>query len=101
MFRLYDSTRRRVCRAGFLLLGVMQLLLTAGWCLWRHLPWQADWEGRRIAQLLGLSVRIGEVQFLRPGAVLYADVELTDPETGQAVLRCRSVEAIQPAIAKI
>ena len=41
---------------------------------------------------LGLDVKLDAVSYLRPGAVLYEGVELSDPETGQTLFRCRLLE---------
>ena len=42
MFQLHDRTRRRVCLAAFVLLGVLPALLAGGWCLSRNLPGCAE-----------------------------------------------------------
>jgi hypothetical protein len=96
MFRLHDKIRRRICRAAFLLTAVPLVLTAAAWCAWRNLPWQGDGASRRLSELLGMEVRVGRVEFLRPGVILYRDLELSDPETGRAAFRCRSVEADEP-----
>ncbi|MEN6452057.1 MAG: hypothetical protein ABFC96_16325 [Thermoguttaceae bacterium] len=92
MFRLHDTTRRRICVSGFLLLGVLPMLLMAGWCTSRHLPGRARFEARQLAARIGLAVKLEGIRYLRPGAVLYEKIELADPETGQTVLRCRLLE---------
>ncbi len=93
MFRLHDNTRRRICLGALLALGIVPTALVAGWSLARHLPGHAGAEARRLTRVLGLQVRLEAVEHLRPGAVLYKGLELADRETGQAVLRCRLVEA--------
>ena len=45
-----------------------------------------------LAAQLGLDVKLDALSYLRPGAVLYEGVELSDPETGQTLLRCRLLE---------
>ena len=92
MFHLHDTTRRRICVAGFLSLGVLPALLISGWCLGRSMPGCAEAEADRIGRQLGLEVKIGGLRHLRPGAVLYEQLEAADPETSQVVFRCRLLE---------
>jgi len=103
MFRLHDRTRRHLCIAGFFLLCVTPTVLVAGWCVTRHLPGRtaaeaqrhlsdAAAEARRLKLVLGFDVSLDGVTHLRPGVVLYEGLELRDPETGDAILRCRLLE---------
>jgi hypothetical protein len=93
MFRLHEKTRRRICRAAFVLLCLVPTAGVLGWCAKRHLPGVARTEARRLTRELGLNVSLGGLTYLRPGAVLYEGLELTDPETGKLVLRCRVLKA--------
>ena len=92
MFQLHDKTRRRVTLASFVLAGVAPLLLTAGWCVDRHLPGCARAEADALSRQLGLVVKLDAVRHLRPGVVLYDGIELADPETGQTILRSRCLD---------
>ncbi len=87
MFQLYDQTRRRLCIASFVVLGVLPTVLVAAWCVGRHLPGQAEAEAQSLSWRLSLIVRLHDVKHLRPGTVLYEGVELADPESGQVLLR--------------
>ena len=49
-------------------------------------------ESRRLGQNLGLDASLDGLRHLRPGVVLYEGLKLSDPETGQPVFRCRSLE---------
>jgi len=93
MFRLHDNTRRRICIAGFFALCVVPTVAVACWCLARHAPGHVAAEARRLGRQLGVKVSLGGVEHIRPGAVLYRSVELSDPETGRSFLRCRVLEA--------
>jgi hypothetical protein len=93
MFRLHDITRRRICRVAFFLLCVAPTVGTVVWCARRHLPGVVDTETRRLEAALGLKVSLSGLRHLRPGGVLYERLELSDPETGRLVLRCRVLEA--------
>lgn len=93
MFRLHDTTRRRICRAAFLLLCVTPTVGVLLWCVQRHLPGVAGTEALRLERELGLKVSLEGLRHLRPGRVMYEGLELADPETGRPVLRCRELEA--------
>lgn len=92
MFHLHDTTRRRLCLAVFLLLGLLPTLLAGGWCWNRHRPGRVEAESLRLSRQIGLDVRIGRLSYVRPGSVLYENVEAADPETGRVVFRCRLLE---------
>ena len=92
MFQLHDKTRRRIALAAFVLAGLLPLLLTAGWCVERHLPGCVRAEADALGRQLGLAVKLEAVRHLRPGVVLYDGIELADPETGQTMLRSRCLE---------
>jgi hypothetical protein len=92
MFRLHESTRRRICRAAFLLLCVVPTASVSAWCARRHLPGVAAAEAERLERELGLDVSLAGLRHLRPGRVLYEGLELADPETGRPLLQCRALE---------
>jgi hypothetical protein len=92
MFHLHDVTRRRVCVVAFLMLGLLPTLLAGGWCLGRYAPGYLQTEAQQLSRLLGLNVKLGGLQHLRPGTVLYGHFEAADPETGQTVFRCQFLE---------
>jgi hypothetical protein len=92
MFHLHDTTRRRICLAGFLLLGVAPTLAVAGWCLSRRLPGYVQAEAQNLSRWLGLNVTLAGVNHVRPGVVLYEQLEAADPETGHVIFRCRLAE---------
>ncbi len=97
MFQLYDQTRRRMCIASFLALGVLPTVLVAAWCIGRHLPGRVEAEAQSLSWRLGLAVRLHDVQHLRPGSVLYEGVEIADPETGQILLRSTQLKVTSAA----
>ncbi len=93
MFQLHDRTRRRLCIAAFVLLGLTPTLLVGGWCAARLMPGAAQTEADSLGRQLGLAVKLTSLKHLRPGTVLYEGLELADPETGHTLLRCRALEA--------
>ena len=97
MFQLYDQTRRRMCIASFLALGVLPTVLVAAWCIGRHLPGRVEAEAQSLSWRLGLAVRLHDVQHLRPGSVLYEGVEIADPETGRILLASTQLKVTSAA----
>jgi len=93
MFRLHDRTRRRICVAAFFLFCVLPAVLILLWGITRHWPGYVAAEARRLSRQLGLCVSLEGLKYLRPGAVLYQGLQLSNPETGQTLLRCRVLEA--------
>jgi hypothetical protein len=94
MFRFYDATRRRICLAAFCILCVLPTLAVAAWCVARNLPGRVRAEARALGRQLGLEVSLDDVRHPRPGETVYQGLKLADPETGQAVFRCRSLESV-------
>ncbi|NLS94729.1 MAG: hypothetical protein GXX96_21450 [Planctomycetaceae bacterium] len=88
MFRLSDSTRRLVATGLFVLLCVVPTVVLIGIGLWRCLPGRVAAEERRLSLLIGQPVRIENVRYLSPGAALYRNLEVLDPESGEVLLHC-------------
>ena len=93
MFQLHDKTRRRICLVAFGLFCLTPTALVAGWCVAWQLPGHLRAEVQRLQQQLGLTVELSGMRHLRPGVVVYEGLSLSDPETGQTVLRCPTIEA--------
>ncbi|HVX10519.1 MAG TPA: hypothetical protein VHC22_05025 [Pirellulales bacterium] len=92
MFAIHQRTRRRICQAGFCLLCAMPttglLAWTASMKTGSHLARCRQELGER----LGLTVRCERIRYPQPGQSVYERFELADAETGEWVLRCRSLE---------
>ena len=93
MFQLHDKTRRRICLVAFGLFCLTPTALVAGWCVAWQLPGHLRAETQRLQQQLGLTVSLSGMRHLRPGVVVYEGLSLSDPETGQIVLRWPAIEA--------
>jgi hypothetical protein len=93
MIRLYDKTRRRICLAAFASLCLAPTALVAVWCVAWQLPGHKAAEIARLRQQTGLEVALAGLGHPRPGTVRYQGLTLSDPETGQTVLRCPLLEA--------
>ncbi|MFO0901929.1 MAG: hypothetical protein U0939_02950 [Pirellulales bacterium] len=86
---MHESTRRFVCRAGFLLGCVFPTLLVAAWIGYLHsstyreqerLAWQET-----MSRQLGLDVSLTSVAHPEPNLTWLEGVELKDPETGRTL----------------
>ncbi len=93
---MHDSTRRLLCRLGFLLLCVLPTLAVVGWVSVICSPTyvaarRAAWE-RRLSQHLGLSVQLQGVQNPSRGVTVLKGLVLSDPETEVCVAQVRQVE---------
>jgi hypothetical protein len=98
MFKLRQKTRRRLCRAGFLLGCLLPTISLALWGAYRHSPVHARRHELALRQSLGLRARVAAVAGPRPGVVRYRDLELADAETGRPMAMCGLVEVRRPAI---
>ena len=89
---LQPSVRRRICRAIFCLGCLLPTTALLGWTVSRKLPGHVEQCEQRLSDLLGLDAHVERVTYPQPGLRLYEGIELSDPETGQPVLRCRWLE---------
>lgn len=92
MFQLHDSSRRRISLAAFFALCVLPTAIVLVCGLARHTPGHVRAVATRLSWQLGQRVSLARVRYLRPGVVLYEGVELADPETGEHILRCRTLK---------
>jgi len=93
MFQLHDNSRRRLCLGAFFGLCVAPTVIVLACGVARHLPGHVAAEARRLTWQLGPEVSLNRVRHLRPGVVVYEGLELSDPETGSRILRCRTLQA--------
>lgn len=97
MFPMHDHTRRLFCRAAWLLLGVGPLLAVGYWCFTRHGASLTAAEAQRLSRQLGVDVELADLRHVLPGTLRYDGLSLVDPETHQALIRCRWIQSrIQP-----
>ena len=89
MIQLHDKTRRRICLAAFVSLCLVPTAVVAAWCVAWQLPGHKAAEIARLRQQTGMDVDLTGLDHPRPGTLRYRGLTLSDPETGQAVLRCR------------
>jgi hypothetical protein len=92
MFALHETTRRRLCRAGFVLLCVVPTLLVVGCAIWLRRAEYRELVARGLSQRLGFAVSLASVRHPYPDVTLFEGLELADPETGKRLARVRLVE---------
>ena len=87
MFRLHETTRRRVCRLAFVVLCAAPTVSVVLWVLYAHRPGRLAAEQARIESDVHLAVRLADWQHPRPGAVRSAAIELVDPASGDVLVK--------------
>lgn len=92
MFPLHDRTKRWICRAGFLLGGVLPMTAVISWSAAIHTGVYKESVRADLKTATGLDVRFDQVSYPRPGVILLSSVELLDPETDESLLRARMLE---------
>lgn len=94
MLALHQRTRRRLCQVGFCLLCALP---TTGLLAWsaslKTAAHQLQYR-HALSERLGLDVRFQRVHYPQPGQTRFEPFELADAETGEWVLRCRSLDVI-------
>lgn len=94
MIALHQRTRRRLCQIGFC---VLCALPTTGLLAWSAGLKTAAHQLRcrqALNERLGLDVRFERVLYPQPGLTRFEPFELADAETGDWVLRCRSLDVL-------
>ena len=79
MFIERSSARIRTVRTLFVLLGLMPCAGLGGWAVLRHSAAHREAIERRCGALLGMPVRIGRVEHLRPDVVRLRECVLSSP----------------------
>ena len=92
MFPLHDRTKRWICRAGFLLGGVLPMAAVIGWSSAIHTGVYKEAVRAELKASLGLEVRFDRVSYPRPGVTLLSNVDLLDPENEEVLLHARMLE---------
>jgi hypothetical protein len=92
MFSLHEITKIRLCRAGFLALCLGPFCAVVLWCGFVRLDIYRARHERAIGETIGWQTKLGAVELPRPGLVLYRDLQLADPHTGQLLAELPYVE---------
>jgi hypothetical protein len=91
MFAIHQRVRRRICQAAFCLLCLMPTTGLLAWTMTLTTAGHAARCQQELGQWLGMETRFERVRYPQPGLSLYEGFELLDAETGQQVLRCRTL----------
>ncbi|HWC88992.1 MAG TPA: hypothetical protein VG433_05045, partial [Pirellulales bacterium] len=92
MFKLHETTRKRVYRALFFALALVPTAAVLAWGIARHLPGRAQQLADELSAQLSLDVQLSDVSHPRPGVLLLTDLAVADPETGLPLVKCGSLE---------
>jgi hypothetical protein len=92
MFRLHETTRRRVCRWAFVLLCAGPTLATLAWIAHQRRPWRVGDEQARLAGSLQAHIRLADWRAPRPGTIRTAELQITEPSTRQSLVAVRGLE---------
>jgi len=91
MFIERSSARIRLARTLFVLLGILPCAGLCGWAAVRHSRFHRESLERRCEQAIGLPLRIGSVEYVRPNAMRLRDCRLSSP-SGVVVLAVSAIE---------
>jgi hypothetical protein len=91
MFAFHETTRRRICRTAFVLLCLAPTLWTAAWIIQRRLPTYGAAQAMRLSNSLQVRAELMGYGEPRPQSVRCARLTLSDPATGQALVRMQAV----------
>jgi hypothetical protein len=92
MFRIHETTRRRVCRTAFLLLCVAPTLATAMWILHAHRPWRLADEQSRLGAPWRLNVQLADWREPRPGAARSTGLTVVDPVSARVLAEATNLD---------
>ena len=92
---MHESSQRGLCRAAFVLLGVIPLIFVIGLSIAQFIP---AYQSRRAAHWsawlstrLGVQVQIAAVESLAPERYVLHGLKISHPESRAALGRVRSV----------
>jgi len=80
MFIERSSSRIRLARTLFIVLGLLPCACLCGWAAVRHSRGHREAIERRFGLVLGIPVRIGRVEHVRPDALRLRDCVVVPPE---------------------
>lgn len=92
MFRLHETTRRQICRSGFVVCCILPTVATAGWIVHCHRPWRVRDKQAEIASVIGVEARLDDWSEPRPGAGHTSVLALIDPASMAAIAELKTVE---------
>ena len=97
MFPLHIKTRRFICRAAFLIFGVVPLAAAVSWAAVVNSAGHLSAVREQLADRLGMAVSLNSVVYPQPGVMLLEGLQLRDPDTDQVIATVRTVQVEQHA----
>lgn len=94
MFALHQRTRRRICQIGFCLICALPTTGLLAWSIGLKTDAHRQQCRQALSERLGVDVRFEKVTYPQPGLTRFEPFELADAETGEWVLRCRSLDVL-------
>lgn len=93
---MHESTRRMLCRIGFLLVCLLPMAGSVGWVVVRHSRFYRDWSRQRLqatlTERLGVTVVCEDLAWPARRTTRLHRVRLHDPETGAELATARLVD---------
>jgi hypothetical protein len=93
MFRLSDSTRRKITLGLFFAFCVVPTAIVLTLVAWQNRPGHVQAEADRLGRLLGRKVTLAGVQHPRPNETVYHQLTVSDPESGKPLFHCGRLQA--------
>ncbi len=93
MFRLSDSTRRKITLALFFAFCVVPTIGVLVFVAWHNRPGHVQAEANRLGSLLGRKVTLESVEHPRPNVTVYHELTVSDSESGKQLLNCERLKA--------
>jgi hypothetical protein len=93
MFRLSDSTRRKITLGLFFAFCVVPTIGVLAFVAWHNRPGHVQAEADRLGRLLGGKVTLEDVEHPRPNITVYRELTISDPESGKPLFDCGRLEA--------
>jgi len=97
MFVVNENFQKWLCRGTFLSLCVVPTTCVLAWSVVRVLPGHEAALSRSWQRPLGLSVRVGRVEYPRPGLTQISRLEIADPESRGPLLTAAAADAYSGA----
>ena len=95
MFTLHETTRRSLCRMGFVLLCVLPMCAILAATAWFGSDAYRTRQSSELSRILGLDVSLDRVVLTQPEGLRYEGLKLADPETGAILARAASFSVLR------
>ena len=93
MFRLSDSTRRKITLGLFFAFCLVPTAVVLALVAWQNRLGHVQAEAHRLERLLGRKVTLDGVQHPLPNKTVYHQLTVSDPESGKPLFHCRRLQA--------